>query len=95
MARELINQRSLIESETQTLLVFRPGDRVELEGMEVTVLQVCIAANLHVTYEVIWWSGNERKTSWVSTFEVLQTKRKSENLAIGFHNSSTSGTNHH
>jgi len=53
--------------------VIRPGTKVSLpqaELVNVLVNQVCITTNDHVTYQVVWWVGGERRDSWVQAHEV-------------------------
>jgi hypothetical protein len=53
--------------------VLRPGTKVSLPQGEIVnalVNQVCIAANDHVTYQVVWWAGADHKEAWVHAHEV-------------------------
>jgi hypothetical protein len=68
-----------------SLSVFKPGTKVTI-GNDITaqVRQVCIQED-GITYEVIWWSDRERKTQWLSAFEVEPLKETTL-IPVGFQN---------
>ncbi len=66
------------------LTVHEPGTEVDLgEDLTGIVNQVAIAGNAHVTYQVAWWVGNERKCEWLAAHEVLPLTEPK--LNIGFY----------
>ena len=40
------------------------------ESIKASINQVCIAASHHVTYQCVWWNGNDRKTDWLEESEI-------------------------
>lgn len=52
------------------IAVYHPGSNVRVSGLDATVLQVILKANLYVQYEVAWTINGDRKTAWVEEFEV-------------------------
>lgn len=66
----------------QTIEIVRPGSKVDLAGLSAHVAQVCITDALAITYEVVWWSGAERRTAWGSPAQI--TNAKAERTTIGF-----------
>ena len=62
------------------VLVGGPGDQ-----FEATVAQAAIRTDCSVLYEVIWWHKGERRTAWLSAWEVQPVGQdRSKELRIGF-----------
>ena len=66
----------------QTIEVLRPGSEAKIGDVVCHIAQVCITDALAVTYECVWWSGQDRKTAWVSPAQI--TNAKTERTTIGF-----------
>lgn len=66
----------------KSITVLRPGSGVDIGGVFATVTQVCITDAFAVTYEVLWWSGQDRKTAWVSPAQISPSNQPK--LKIGF-----------
>lgn len=68
--------------------VYDIGSKVSLNGIEAQILTIRIQGDVLplVDYEVVWWSGNDRKTSWVCEFELVTLSDTRPFLDIGFHN---------
>ena len=65
------------------MLIFEPGTKVDLEdGIKGTILSVMIT-HAEVKYEVVWWSGRDRKIEWLYDFEI-KIFDNVKNLKIGF-----------
>lgn len=65
------------------LTVHEPGTVVDLgEDLQGLINQVNIAGKDHVTYQVVWWVGNERKCEWLDDHELALPKEPK--LKIGF-----------
>jgi hypothetical protein len=81
----LIIRETKKEASPMSLSVFKPGTKVTI-GNDITaqVRQVCIQED-GITYEVIWWSDRERKTQWLSAFEVEPLKETTL-IPVGFQN---------
>ena len=66
------------------VLVYQPGSEVNLgKDLKGTVSQVSIAGQGLIRYEVVWWSGNERKCEWLEAHEIVATAGGSL-VGIGF-----------
>jgi hypothetical protein len=51
--------------------IIRPGATVTIgDEIEALVTQVCIRECDHVSYQCVWWDGNNRKTQWLEECEV-------------------------
>lgn len=59
------------------------GYAVIVGGQDATIKQICIQADNHITYEIVWWNAAERKTAWVDASEIERTGKTS--IEIGFH----------
>ncbi len=60
--------------EAADIKVISPGSMVFIDHeskVQARVLAVSIRDQGRVLYECVWWSGNERKESWVSPCEIL------------------------
>jgi hypothetical protein len=65
------------------ILVFSPGQSVMVgDDIHATILGVCIRACNHVTYEVEWWDGRDRKVEWLEESSIGSIL--AEDLPIGF-----------
>ncbi len=64
--------------------VFQIGTPVIIgDKIEGTIIGLSLREHYYLTYEISWWNGNERKTSW---FEQIEIKRaeSSTSIKIGF-----------
>ena len=67
-----------------TLEVIPIGENVELfEKVAAVVVAICIRENSHITYQCVWWDGNNRKCEWLENFEVTPSNPKSQ-MSIGY-----------
>lgn len=65
--------------------VFQVGSPVIIgEHIEARVLAISIYEHNRVSYQVVWWDGNTRKTDWLESFEVQPHKGEITKLRIGF-----------
>lgn len=65
--------------------VFQIGSPVYIgEHIEAKVLAISIYEHNRVSYQVVWWDGNTRKTDWLESFEVQPHKGEITKLCIGF-----------
>jgi hypothetical protein len=65
--------------------VFRVGSKCFIDPdmkVEAIITAVTIREGNRALYEVVFWSGNERKELWVSAVEI--TGRAKEKMRIGF-----------
>lgn len=69
-----------------TTRVYPAGSKVKIAdgSIEATIVQISITAT-ETKYEVVYWSGNERKNTWVYEFEITPLGNKTEHIT-GFHN---------
>ena len=68
--------------------VLKPGSSVKIgpkQDISAMILQVRIQEQNYVDYQVVWWSGRERKTEWIGNLEVAGGNWGDE-LSIGFNN---------
>jgi hypothetical protein len=68
------------------MVVLRPGTVVQIgpeRAISGHVAKVCIEGPA-VTYEVVWWSGNERRTAWAQPVELMSSGEQKNDLRIGF-----------
>ncbi|HUU97727.1 MAG TPA: hypothetical protein VM487_18485 [Phycisphaerae bacterium] len=68
--------------------VLKPGSSVKIgpkQDISAMILQVRIQEQNYVDYQVVWWSGRERKTEWIGNLEVAGGSWGDE-LSIGFNN---------
>lgn len=63
------------------LLVYPPGSKVMLGGVEALVTGVTIRSGGYVVYEVNWWDGATHTCKWLDALEVQGCGEK---MAIGF-----------
>lgn len=64
------------------LKIWEPGCEVRLGTIPALISQVAIHPFGCITYQVIWWSGNDRKEAWVEAFEITGPSKE---ISIGFH----------
>lgn len=65
-----------------------PGDACWIGEIECVVNQVCVRdggpSGYSVQYQVVWWSGRERRCEWVDEHEVKPISPNGPFLKIGF-----------
>ncbi len=73
---------------TAALEVLAIGTRVQMhfpaDPIDGIVTAVCIRHYEHVTYEVVWWDGRQRKCEWLEGCE-LTVPGEMNFQPIGFH----------
>lgn len=66
----------------QLVTLHRPG----VEAIVGRVVAVCIEANDHITYKIVWWADSARVTEWLSGDEFSATSDQgiAQRVAIGY-----------
>ena len=67
------------------LIVWSPGSKVLVGEIQAIIGAIRITGYPpRFDYEVIWWSGGDRKSAWVDEFEIEQRGEGVGDLSVGF-----------
>lgn len=76
-----------IESPSRTILVLPIGSHVRVagpDGFDGRIMAVSVRGDYHVTYEVVWWDGRDRKAEWLEPTELSLQLHSPDKIGIGF-----------